>query len=221
MPTSIKKSPKQPDKSRRYRGSSGDQRRNERYEQLLGAGLSVIGGQGYAAASVRSICAEAGLTERYFYESFANREALLAEVYKTQTRFLKDRMLTAFEKSERNSAAFARAGLQAFFDTLYQNPDVARLLLFEILGVSDTIDLLYYEAMEEFAVLIRTLTQSLGLADISGVPNQDMIYAGLVGAVLQIARRWALTDYREPVSSVVESSLFLFIAANNYAANSA
>ena len=75
--------------------------------------------------------------------------------------------------------------------------------------------------MEEFAVLIRTLTQSLGLADISGVPNQDMIYAGLVGAVLQIARRWALTNYREPVSSVVESSLFLFIAANNYAANSA
>ena len=221
MPTSIKKSPKQPDKSRRYRGSSGDQRRNERYEQLLGAGLSVIGGQGYAAASVRSICAEAGLTERYFYESFANREALLAEVYKTQTRFLKDRMLAAFEKSERNSAAFARAGLQAFFDTLYQNPDVARLLLFEILGVSDTIDLLYYEAMEEFAVLIRTLTQSLGLADISGVPNQDMIYAGLVGAVLQIARRWALTNYREPVSSFVESSLFLFIAANNYAANSA
>lgn len=204
--------------SRRYRGSSGDQRRNERYEQLLSAGLSVIGSQGYAAASVRSICTAAGLTERYFYESFANREALLAEVYKTQTRVLKNRMLAAFEGSERNSAAFSRAGLNAFFDTLYQNPDIARLLLFEILGVSDTIDILYYQAMEEFAVLIRTLTQSLGLADISNIPNQDMIYAGLVGAVLQIARRWALTNYREPVDSVIESSLFLFVAATNYSA---
>ena len=127
-------------------------------------------------------------------------------------------MLAAFEGSERNSAAFSHAGLNAFFDTLYQNPDIARLLLFEILGVSDTIDILYYQAMEEFAVLIRTLTQSLGLADISNIPNQDMIYAGLVGAVLQIARRWALTNYREPVDSVIESSLFLFVAATNYSA---
>ena len=222
MPKTIAKSNKDaaetPQKSRRYRGSSGDQRRSERYEQLLNAGLSVIGNQGYAAASVRSICSEAGLTERYFYESFANREALLAEVYKTQTRYLKSRMLAAFEASERNTAAFSRAGLQAFFDTLSQNPDIARLLLFEVLGVSDTIDELYYEAMEEFAVLIRTLTESLGLADISDIPDQGMVYAGLVGAVLQIARRWALTNYREPVDSVIESSLFLFVAATNYSA---
>ncbi|CAA0109934.1 HTH-type transcriptional repressor FabR [Zhongshania aliphaticivorans] len=210
--------PKSPQVSRRYRGSSGDQRRNERYEQLLNAGLNVIGSQGYAAASVRSICAEAGLTERYFYESFANREALLAEVYQTQTRFLKGRMLAAFERSERNTSAFSRAGLKAFYDTLYENPNVARLLLFEVLGVSDTIDLLYYEAMEEFAVLIRTLAESLGLADISEVPNQGMVYAGLVGAVLQIARRWALTNYSEPVDNVIESSLFLFVAATNYSA---
>jgi AcrR family transcriptional regulator len=208
---------KQP--TRRYRGSSGDQRRNERYEQLLSAGLSVIGSNGYAAASVKSICTEAGLTERYFYESFANREALLAEVYKTQTRFLKERMLAAFEISERSSTAFSRAGLKAFFDTLYEHPEVARLLLFEILGVSDTIDVLYYEAMEEFAVLVRTLTESLGIADMSEIPDQGMVYAGLVGAVLQIARRWALNNYREPVDSIIESSLFLFIAATSYNAS--
>lgn len=164
---------------------------------------------------------EAGLTERYFYESFANREALLAEVYKTQTHYLKDRMLSAVETSERNTTAFSRAGLKAFFDTLHQSPDIGRLLLFEILGVSDTIDELYYEAMEDFAVLIRTLTESLGLTDISDIPDEGMVYAGLVGAVLQIARRWALNNYREPVENVIESSLFLFIAATNYSATKA
>ncbi|MFT7404622.1 TetR/AcrR family transcriptional regulator [Zhongshania sp.] len=207
-----------PQKPRLYRGISGDQRRNERYEQLLSAGLSVIGSDGYAAASVRSICAEAGLTERYFYESFVNREALLAEVYKVQTHYLKNRMLAAVENSERNTEAFSRAGLKAFFDTLHQNPDIGRLLLFEILGVSDAIDELYYEAMEDFAVLIQTLTESLGLADISDIPDEGMVYAGLVGAVLQIARRWALNNYRDPLENVIESSLFLFIAATNYSA---
>jgi AcrR family transcriptional regulator len=210
-----------PQKSRRYRGSSGDERRHDRYEQLLSAGLSVIGSNGYAAASVRSICAKAGLTERYFYESFVNREALLAEVYKVQTHYLKDRMLAAVETSERNTAAFSRAGLKAFFETLHQNPDISRLLLFEILGVSDTIDELYYEAMEDFAVLIQTLTESLGLTDTSDIPDEGMVYAGLVGAVLQIARRWALNNYREPVENVIESGLFLFIAATIHSATKA
>ncbi len=203
-------------KPRRYRGASGDQRRAERRQQLLDAGLSTIGEVGYQACSVRSICAAAGLTERYFYESFANKEALLAEVYQAQTNYLKTTMLAAFNHAERNSQAFAHAGLHAFFDTLHQNPAVARLLLFEILGVSDTIDRLYYEAMEEFAVLIRSLASSLGLADIVEMPDQDIIYAGLVGAVIQIARRWALTGYKDSVDAVISSSLFLFVATANY-----
>lgn len=203
-------------KPRRYRGASGDQRRAERYQQLIDAGLAVIGDVGYQACSVRSICAEAGLTERYFYESFANKEALLAEIYHAQTDYLKATMLAAFAHAERNSEAFANAGLRAFFETLHQNPAIARLLLFEILGVSDTVDRLYYEAMEEFAVLIRSLASSLGLADIANMPNQDIIYAGLVGAVIQIARRWALTGYQDSVDAVVASSLFLFVATSNY-----
>jgi len=206
-----------PTKPRRYRGASGDQRRAERCQQLLDAGLSVIGDVGYQACSVRSICAAAGLTERYFYESFANKEALLAEIYQAQTDYLKANMLAAFTRAERNSEAFAHAGLHAFFDTLHQNPAVARLLLFEILGVSDAIDRLYYEVMEDFAVLIRSLASSLGLADIAHTPNQDIIYAGLVGAVIQIARRWALTDYQDSVDAVIGSSLFLFVATANYA----
>jgi len=205
-------------KPRRYRGASGDQRRAERCQQLLDAGLYVFGDIGYPASSVRSICAAAGLTERYFYESFANKEALLAEVYQAQTDYLKEIMLRAFAKAERNSEAFARAGLHAFFDTLQDKPAVARLLLFEILGVSDTLDQLYYEAMEEFAVLIRSLASSLGLADISARPDQDIIYAGLVGAVIQIARRWALTGYSDPIDAIINSSLFLFVATANYAA---
>lgn len=207
-----------PNKARRYRGASGDQRRAERCQQLLNAGLRVIGDVGYQACSVRSICSAAGLTERYFYESFANKEALLAEIYRVQTDYLKTNMLAAFARAERNSEAFAHAGLRAFFDTLHQNPAVARLLLFEILGVSDTIDRLYYDVMEDFAVLIRSLANSLGQADITKIPNQDMIYAGLVGAVIQIARRWALTGYKDSVDAVINTSLFLFVATANYAA---
>jgi hypothetical protein len=61
----------------------------------------------------------------------------------------------------------------------------------------------------------------LELTDISDIPDEGMVYAGLVGAVLQIARRWALNNYREPVENVIESGLFLFIAATIYSATKA
>jgi AcrR family transcriptional regulator len=71
-----------PEPARRsYAGATDAQRRGARRERLLDAGLAIIGTQGYSAATLRAVCAAAGLTERYFYESFANREALLAGVH--------------------------------------------------------------------------------------------------------------------------------------------
>ena len=45
---------------RRYRGVSLEQRQGDRRTRLIEAGLTVIGTQGYGAATVRAICAEAG-----------------------------------------------------------------------------------------------------------------------------------------------------------------
>ena len=45
------------------------------------AAIEVIGGRGYAATSVADICAAAGLARSQFYSEFANREALLVDVY--------------------------------------------------------------------------------------------------------------------------------------------
>ena len=62
---------------RPWRGVSAEDRTSERHERLMEAGLDVFASTGYAACSVREVSRAAGLTERYFYESFENREALL------------------------------------------------------------------------------------------------------------------------------------------------
>src|SRR5215212_10332014 len=72
MPTSRPLTP-----VRRWRGRSASERTAERRERLIEAALEVFGSRGYSASTVRDVCREAGLTERYFYESFPNREALL------------------------------------------------------------------------------------------------------------------------------------------------
>ncbi|MPY81303.1 MAG: TetR family transcriptional regulator [Actinophytocola sp.] len=68
-------------------GLSAVDRRAQRRAQLLAAGLEVFGTVGYAGTSVRQICRVAGLTERYFYESFGAREGLLLAI-RTETFLL-------------------------------------------------------------------------------------------------------------------------------------
>jgi AcrR family transcriptional regulator len=66
---------------RRYGGKTATERRDERRERLLDAGLELFGTDGFAAVTIEALCAEAGLNPRYFYEQFATREELLGAVY--------------------------------------------------------------------------------------------------------------------------------------------
>src|SRR5687767_9668516 len=50
---------------RPYKGVSADERRALRREQLMEAGLDVLGSEGIAGLTMTEVCARAGLTERY------------------------------------------------------------------------------------------------------------------------------------------------------------
>ncbi|CAM3606893.1 TetR/AcrR family transcriptional regulator [Smaragdicoccus niigatensis] len=64
-----------------YAGKLADERRAERRERLVAAGFDLLGTEGTAGTSVRAVCARAGLSSRYFYESFANIDELLVAVF--------------------------------------------------------------------------------------------------------------------------------------------
>lgn len=61
---------------RPYKGVPADQRIAERRAKLVQAGLELFGTRGIAATRVDDVCAEAGLTKRYFYESFNSLDEL-------------------------------------------------------------------------------------------------------------------------------------------------
>lgn len=66
---------------RKYGGKSAEQRRAERRTQLVDAALDIWQEQGWAAVTMRGVCARAGLTDRYFYESFRDRDELLVTLW--------------------------------------------------------------------------------------------------------------------------------------------
>lgn len=62
---------------RPYRGVAADKRRRARREKLLDACLDIVAESGVTAVTVDGICAHAGLSKRYFYESFGDRDTIL------------------------------------------------------------------------------------------------------------------------------------------------
>ena len=85
----------------------------ERRVQLVRAGYALLGGEGAAATTMRAVCREAGLSLRYFYENFADREALLIEIYDQTAHGLVDAVTTRLADAPDDETARARAAFDA------------------------------------------------------------------------------------------------------------
>lgn len=66
---------------RRWRGQTHDDRILARRARLLQAGFELLGTDGAAGVTMRGVCRRAGLSPRYFYESFSGTDALTVAVY--------------------------------------------------------------------------------------------------------------------------------------------
>lgn len=64
---------------RNYRGQSPEERQSRRRAALVEAALDAVADPA-VEVSVRAVCAKAGLTPRYFYESFGSLDELLVAV---------------------------------------------------------------------------------------------------------------------------------------------
>ena len=65
----------------RWSGVPLQDRQALRRDELIAAGVTLLGGASGPALTVRAVCREAGLTERYFYESFTDRDDFVRAVY--------------------------------------------------------------------------------------------------------------------------------------------
>ncbi|GGL54282.1 TetR/AcrR family transcriptional regulator [Planomonospora parontospora] len=105
-----------------------EQRRAQRRAALLEAGLEVLGRHGWATATVRGVCKQAGLNDRYFYENFADLDALLLAVVDDQAAQGTAVILTAAEAAPHRLRARARAVVEAIVDFLSADPRRGRIL---------------------------------------------------------------------------------------------
>lgn len=207
------------DKGRRYRGVSEEARRAERRQRFIEAGLDVFGSRGYHSSTVRSICASAGLTERYFYESFENSEDLLCAVYHFCIQRLRERIMASLLELDKDPELMARTGLESFFAVIRDDPRLARVLFIEVLGVSDRVDMMYRVTVEDFAGLLSRLTMSLGVAALPPPLAPDILSNALIGAVVATASRWVILGFNTPIEDMVVNLQAIFTGALRHLIN--
>ena len=112
---------------RPYRGATAEERQADRRARLLSACLDVVGEVGVLGVTVDAVCARAGLTKRYFYETFADRDAALEAVTDDVYGGLHTSIVSALRRAEGDARARAATALEVFAATLDADPRVARL----------------------------------------------------------------------------------------------
>ncbi|MGN6781164.1 MAG: TetR/AcrR family transcriptional regulator [Marmoricola sp.] len=117
-----------------YRGLSAAERAADRRERLLDATLAV-----WADPTVRTtmtgICAAAGLSERYFYESFRNLDEALTAVLDAIATEIEQTTQAAAQAAGEDPAARVHASVAAFVQLLVDDPAKGRVAIIESVGM--------------------------------------------------------------------------------------
>jgi AcrR family transcriptional regulator len=190
---------------RPYKGATADQRQAARRKCLIETSIRLYGEQGYRNVSNKAVCAAAGLTDRYFYESFTDSEALLIAGFETVTRWLVGTVDTTAQDVA-DPIARCRIQLTAYYQALRDQPASARVFLVEITGVGPAVDQAFDASLDRFASLILNTLDPNGLG-----PDADhpLLRSAVATGLLGLARAWIAEAYRSPIDQVVDTGLRL------------
>lgn len=176
--------------SRGWAGTSLADRRAQRRERLLDAGLELLGTDGSAAVTVRSVCRRAMLTDRYFYENFADRDALLLAVYDQVAAQASTALVEAVAHAGPDLEQSARAAVEAFLAVLTDDPRKGRVLLLEPL-TDPTLGMRGIALTPMFTELVRAQLGSDTSRTSPASPDGAQLTAtALIGALANLFIRW-------------------------------
>jgi AcrR family transcriptional regulator len=162
-------------------------------ERLFMAAATVFAHNGYADASAEAIARQAGMSKATFYEHFANKEECILALVDAATAATRTAVADSVENTERNFEARVHARVRAFFESVAGFPDIARVVLVEIIGVGPRGSERRDAMLQEFADFLDEENARAHAA--YGAPRfaeRDDAYA-IVGAIVELASRQVRT----------------------------
>ena len=198
-------------KSRRYRGIEADERLARRRRRFIEAGLDLLGGRAAPDdLTVRAICAQSGLTPRYFYESFSDKDDFVEAVFGAVTAELATATQAAVSAAP--ASAQNRAGIATIVRTVARDPRIGRLLFSPQL--SNAVILRMRAQHEELAVIlgakhIRSALRVKGTGRLKATTNF------VLGGMRQTISAWSAGDVALTADELVDLLVALLGDLNN------
>ena len=188
---------------RPYGGVSAQERMAERRERLLDAGLTEFGTRGFGQTGVKDICRAAGLTDRYFYESFSDGTELFTAVFDRATQRLFELVAHALAESPPNPAEQSRAVIEAYVRALADDPRLARVVFIEAPSAGPDVERHMRATLRRFARLAEAGARPYLPA---GVSDAALRFGAtsLVGAIERLMIEWQDGELGLSVEEIID-----------------
>ena len=199
-------------KERQFKGLSLAERKQARREKLIEAGIEVYGTHGFFSVTVKDICNEAKLTERYFYESFKKSDQLFQTIFLKLIDELQQNVMQAIMQASSNHEKMVDAGLTALLTTLKDNPRMARIIYIDAMLVQE----LHNQAtIRETMLRFDRMIHAFVMLMMPNIPHSEReiswVSTGLNGYVTQIAIRWVMSGFKQSMEDVLASCRVVFV----------
>lgn len=175
--------------TRPYRGVPAEERRAERRAKLITALLDLLAEGGMESVSIRAVSDRAQLTRRYFYENFADLDALLAAAFDEVNAEIVTALFEASTNSDAGTAGQARAALAAGLGVVTTHKGKARLIVASTTTGGALADR-RIAAVDALAAVVRAEAIRSGVT--TAIPDRLLDTAAilLVGGVTELIARW-------------------------------
>jgi AcrR family transcriptional regulator len=183
-----------------YGGQTREERAADRRERLVAAAVRLFAARDYDDVTVSDVCALARVSKRYFYDHFADREALLLAIHHEVNGWLLAGVAAAAPKNPDGLDAALRPMLTTLVRLLGEHPERARIVYINAPRMELRRRGVLREEAELFGHLFGPLAPRLR-AD--PVRYQRMILA-LIAGVSEILIDWVWHDMRDPAEPLVE-----------------
>ena len=199
-----------------YGGLDAEERADRRRAQLLEAGLERFAEDGWADATVTGICASAGLSRRYLYEHFSDREdlflALMDEIADDVEAVVRDGVART---AGAPPAIRARTVLAALVDHFTADPRIVHVALVESLA-----EPVFRERRRQlvgrFSELASRLLAAFRTAEAPDDARQGraaLVGALLTGGLVELLITWAIDGSVVPPEEFVDHVAAMAAAA--------
>ncbi|MEV6770232.1 TetR family transcriptional regulator [Nocardia sp. NPDC051030] len=173
---------------RSYGGETAQERRTRRRAALAEAALDLFAEGGLNQVTKRNVCTRARLNDRYFYEHFTDRDALLESVAQDMTAQGLEAVVTATMEAPPGIEAQIHAAVEASLAFLAADPRRGKMLMEA--RSAESVEKLRLASTRMIANAMSAMTRELlgGSAPIQ--LDSDLASFTMVSGVMELVAAW-------------------------------